>query len=294
MNERMVLEDNFRNKTVNQLITELIDNFYDEFDNEHVNFNLTYIKILFENKVELVDDLFNGISKEVNNIVEYEKYFLIKQIDINLYYEIDKDVNISDLNIPNDLITEYTYIVKYITANYIKFSKNQTYRNIGKKSVNKYVYNTEPKSYNGCVYYSCVNHNPIIEEDSNERNIDIIYGDSMFINENFIQNITPNNEYYPLINLIDSSLPYKPASKLEDKLKLLNDEVEKEDMKYIIDLYKDMRNTKFTKPVVNIIKAYIANISENVLFQLQNELKEINEVLTGEEWGLNSYIYNLE
>ncbi|OHS98281.1 hypothetical protein TRFO_35302 [Tritrichomonas foetus] len=94
------------------------------------------------------------------------------------------------------------------------------------------------------------------------------------------------------INLIDPTHPYKILS-LEDKLNLVNDALEKDEMKKILDLYNTIYEVKFNPALIAIIKDYLGNVSENVQLHLQNEIREINEIMTGEGWGLLSYIHNL-
>ncbi|OHS98996.1 hypothetical protein TRFO_34603 [Tritrichomonas foetus] len=94
------------------------------------------------------------------------------------------------------------------------------------------------------------------------------------------------------INLIDPTHPYQILS-LEDKLNLVNDAVEKDNMKKILDLYDTIYEVNLNKAVVAIIKDYLANVSANIQFHLEQEIREINEIMTGEKWDYNSFIRNL-
>lgn len=278
----------YDNIKINSLITKLIEN----------NQNL-YEKLELDNITIFIPNMFIHPSSNSNtlylkkNISTNQYYNKIPYTNIILFYKVKSGTNLNDLYIPEELINEETYFFKKIGALDISFPKNKTY----KKLVNRYTYDLTPKEFKGNIYYN-VSFNFFKHLESFSLNGNIITSNSSLYDINFLNFLKNDNDYddrlYPLLNLIDSSLPYKPRATLEEKLNLLNDECEKEEMRYIIDLYKDMKNIQFTKPVVNIIKAYIANLSENVLFQMQNEIKDINEIMTGEHWGLESYIHNLE
>ena len=86
----------------------------------------------------------------------------------------------------------------------------------------------------------------------------------------------------------------------EEEMKLvqvkLHDEVEKEDVANICALYNDIKDGKI-KNIPNSMKkillSYIANVSENVQFQLQAEIKEIYEQLNYVIDDLELYIHNI-
>ena len=86
----------------------------------------------------------------------------------------------------------------------------------------------------------------------------------------------------------------------EEEMKLvqvkLHDEVEKEDVANICALYNDIKDGKI-KNIPNSMKkillSYIANVSENVQFQLQKEIKEIYEQLNYVIDDLELYIHNI-
>ena len=62
----------------------------------------------------------------------------------------------------------------------------------------------------------------------------------------------------------------------------IKNEVEKEDFEIIYNLHKVIKNEKIkniTGLVKKIILSYIANVSENVQFQLKDEIKEIYKSL---------------
>ena len=62
----------------------------------------------------------------------------------------------------------------------------------------------------------------------------------------------------------------------------IKNEVEKEDFENIYNLHKVIKNEKIkniTGLVKKIILSYIANVSENVQFQLKDEIKEIYKSL---------------
>lgn len=294
----------YNNLKINSLITKLIE------DNQNL-----YEKLELDNISILIPVIFNNTGDcEKNNILTNQYYYKVIDPTIILFYKVKSETNLYDLYIPEelineDLIDEETYFFKKIDASNISFPKNQTYRNLRVKSYNSletYTYELTPKEFKGNIYYDVFcNFEPLelfydhksLSIKFNNYLSDELYDFSLY-DINFLNKLKIDNKFndrlYPLLNLIDSSLPYNPRTNLEKKLNLLNDECEKEEMRYIIDLYKDMKNIQFTKPVVNIIKAYIANLSENVLFQIQNEIKDINEIMTGEHWGLESYIHNLE
>ncbi|OHS92999.1 hypothetical protein TRFO_40695 [Tritrichomonas foetus] len=122
------------------------------------------------------------------------------------------------------------------------------------------------------------------------QNIKNIY--KYYINNNIPFKYDENKIMYSFINLIDPTHPYK-LDTLEDKLNLVNDALEKDEIKKILDLYNTIKEVKFNPALIAIIKDYLGNVSENVQFHLQNEIREINEIMTGEGWGLLSYIHNL-
>ena len=76
----------------------------------------------------------------------------------------------------------------------------------------------------------------------------------------------------------------------------INDEVEKEDLANICALYNDIKDGKIknmTNSMKKILFSYIANVSENVQFQLQDEIKEIYKELNMINDDLELYIHNI-
>ena len=76
----------------------------------------------------------------------------------------------------------------------------------------------------------------------------------------------------------------------------IHDEVEKEDVTNINALYKDIKDGKImnmTNSMKKILLSYIANVSENVQFQLQDEIKEIYKELNNINDDLQLYIHNI-
>lgn len=296
----------YNNLKINSLIAKLIE----DNQNLYEKLELANINIIIPDSFTHIRGFSNSAPVYVkNNIFINQYYYKVFYSTIILFYKVKSGINLNDLYIPEELINEETYFFKMIGALNISFPKNKTYNKLDTLKYNsfaKYTYDLTPKEFKGNIYYDVFcNFEPLelfydhksLSIKFNNYLSDELYDFSLY-DINFLNKLKIDNKFndrlYPLLNLIDSSLPYNPRTNLEKKLNLLNDECEKEEMRYIIDLYKDMKNIQFTKPVVNIIKAYIANLSENVLFQMQNEIKDINEIMTGEHWGLESYIHNLE
>ena len=86
----------------------------------------------------------------------------------------------------------------------------------------------------------------------------------------------------------------------EQKIQLaqekINDEVEKEDLDNIYALYNDIKDGKIKNmpnSMKKILLSYIANVSENIQFHLQKEIKEIYKELKNINDELELYVHNI-
>ena len=86
----------------------------------------------------------------------------------------------------------------------------------------------------------------------------------------------------------------------EQKIQLtqekIHDEVEKEDLENIYALYNDIKDGKIKNmpnSMKKILLSYVSNVSENVQFHLQKEIKEIYKALNNIKDDLELYVHNI-
>ena len=104
--------------------------------------------------------------------------------------------------------------------------------------------------------------------------------------------------------LVDPTLTKKEIQELRNPLTLKEQEimekltpVEKEEFKCVYNLYIDIENKKIhyhlTDSMKKIILSYVSNISENVQFFLQDEIKEIYKTLNNIKDDMSLYVHNI-
>ena len=104
--------------------------------------------------------------------------------------------------------------------------------------------------------------------------------------------------------LVDPTLTKKEIQELRNSLTLKEQEimekltpVEKEEFKCVYNLYIDIENKKIhyhlTDSMKKIILSYVSNISENVQFFLQDEIKEIYKTLNNIKDDMSLYVHNI-
>ena len=101
-----------------------------------------------------------------------------------------------------------------------------------------------------------------------------------------------NSELSKYYYLVDPSFQNQKIKEIKEKLT----PVEKEDFENIYNLNNDIKNKKINtlnSSVKKIILSYIANVSENVQFHLQEEIKEIYKFLNNINDDLVLYIHNI-
>ena len=179
------------------------------------------------------------------------------------------------------------YIIMDEEVNFkIKMNKNKTsYRYYNNRNnYNIFMISANVNYYNGFTYYPC-----LIGKYISHDGINYIYLSN--IKHNFNAELW-NSELSKYYYLVDPSFQNQKIKEIKEKLT----PVEKEDFEYIHNLNNDIKNKKINtlnSSVKKIILSYIANVSENVQFHLQEEIKEIYKSLNNINDDLVLYIHNI-
>ncbi len=208
--------------TINQAINE----HFDELSNKYPHLKLHSIQIT------------------VKNVIEKPNYYICNVLGIDYIFKIKEDTNLREL-----FIDEYErnklFSLCFDNPCTLTVSKNKTNNNImndllkfdfDEDNLELAIINYEPKkySYKDNIYYKpcgwkAFNIEPELYIDIEEINMALMGSNDPEAAEMY-------ESLIPFINLIDPSHPYKPKinSKpltIEDKLNLVNDALEKDEMK---------------------------------------------------------------
>ena len=187
----------------------------------------------------------------------------------------------------------------------IRMNKNKTTNDYYNKRFtpiyNCFVVSLDLKYYKGCPYY------PVSCERMVSGSENLIYSTELkrLIDEEAWDN--EKSKYYHLVDpeLTPEKIQEIREEKLREELKItkiqltqqkIHDEVEKEDLDNIYALYNDIKDGKIKNmpnSMKKILLSYIANVSENVQFHLQKEIKEIYKVLNNIKDDLELYVHNI-
>ena len=217
---------------------------------------------------------------------------------------------LSDFTVAHDIIPvkdnehkDFIFMNSYSNCKII-MNKNKTsdnyYNNRNNGTYNCFKVSSDIQYFNGYQYYPTTCGNM-----TSTQNTHIIYLTELY---HFVIAEEWNryeSKYYFLVDPdftpeYIQSLREEQRQQAEQKIQLaqekIHDEVEKEDLENIYALYKDINDGKIKNmpnSMKKILLSYVSNVSENVQFHLQKEIKEIYKVLNNIKDDLELYVHNI-